>query len=106
MSGMHMQLQMQMEEREATQLPSPHAGSGTAWEPASVPEQEWMLMPTSRKGGEKWGTQWELMAHGVIFTDYNQQGGPRGEGKAESVNWGMLMEQHKLWGGTILFRQM
>ena len=49
---------------------------------------------------------WELMAHGVIFTDYNQQGGPRGEGKAESVNWGMLMEQHKLGKGTILFRQM
>jgi hypothetical protein len=46
------------------------------------------------------------MDHGVIFVDYNQQGGPRGEGKAESVNWGMLMEQHKLGAGTILFRQM
>ena len=31
---------------------------------------------------------WELMAHGAIFADYNQQGGPRGEGKAESVNGG------------------
>jgi hypothetical protein len=49
---------------------------------------------------------WELMAHGVIFADYNQQGGPRGEGKAESVNWGMLMEQHSLGHGTILLRQM
>jgi hypothetical protein len=49
---------------------------------------------------------WMLMAHGVIFVDYNQQGGPRGEGKAESVNFGMLMEQHKLGAGTILFRQM
>src|SRR5260370_28429383 len=49
---------------------------------------------------------WEFMAHGVIFIDYNQQGGPRGEGKAESVNWGMLMEQHRLGSGTILFRQM
>jgi hypothetical protein len=49
---------------------------------------------------------WELMAHGVIFTDYNQQGGPRGEGKAESVNWLMLMEQHKLGRGKILFREM
>ncbi|MGB8784419.1 MAG: hypothetical protein WCD02_14965, partial [Terriglobales bacterium] len=38
--------------------------------------------------------------------DYNQQGGPRGEGKAESVNWLMLMEQHKLGRGTILFREM
>jgi hypothetical protein len=89
-------MDMPMEEKAASQLPSPHAGSGTAWEPASVPAHEWMWMP----GG------WEVMAHGVIFTDYNQQGGPRGEGKAESVNWGMLMEQHKLGGGTLLLRQM
>jgi hypothetical protein len=95
MSGMQIPMQMQMEDA-AAKLPSPHAGSGTAWEPASVPEHEWMLM----RGG------WELMAHGVIFTDYNQQGGPRGEGKAESVNWGMVMEQHKLGKGTIMFRQM
>jgi len=46
------------------------------------------------------------MAHGTIFIDYNQQGGPRGAGKAESVNWGMLMQQHKVGKGTILFRQM
>jgi hypothetical protein len=49
---------------------------------------------------------WTVMAHGVIFIDYNQQGGPRGEGKAESVNWGMVMEQHRLGPGTILLRQM
>src|SRR5437763_6949022 len=77
-------------------LPSSHAGSGTGWQPASVPAYEWMWM----RGG------WHLMAHGVLFIDYNQQGGPRGAGKAESVNWGMLMEQHKLGAGTILFRQM
>lgn len=46
------------------------------------------------------------MAHGVVFIDYNQQAGPRGAGKAESVNWGMLMEQHRLGAGTILLRQM
>ncbi len=92
MRGMH----MHMKDDVAAQLPSPHAGSGTGWQPASVPEPEWMLM----RGG------WELMAHGVIFADYNQQGGPRGEGKAESVNWGMTMEQHGLGRGTILFRQM
>jgi hypothetical protein len=89
-------MQMQMEESEAAGLPSPHAGSGTGWQPASVPELEWMVM----RGG------WELMAHGVIFADYNQQGGPRGAGKAESVNVGMLMEQHRLGRGTILLRQM
>jgi len=90
---MHMEMPM---DNHTAQLPSPHDGSGTAWEPASVPEHAWMLM----RGG------WELMAHGVIFTGYNQQGGPRGEGKAESVNVAMLMEQHKLGAGTILFRQM
>lgn len=90
MSGMH------MEEHETLQLPSAHAGSGTGWQPASVPAHEWMLM---RDG-------WELMAHGVIFAGYNQPGGPRGAGKAESVNVGMLMEQHRLRAGTILLRQM
>ena len=49
---------------------------------------------------------WMLMAHGVLFADFNDQGGPRGEGKAESVNWAMLMEQHQLGRGTIFFRQM
>lgn len=107
MSGMHM-------EERAAQLPSPHAGSGTGWQPASVREPEWMLTrgtdPMSGKASETSGSRlmhgWMLMAHGVIFADYNQQGGPRGEGKAESVNWGMAMEQHSLGGGTVLFRQM
>ena len=89
MSGMQM-------DHEGSAAPSPHAGSGTSWEPASIPAHEWMWM----RGG------WDLMSHGVIFADYNQQGGPRGAGKAESVNWAMLMEQHSLGGGTILFRQM
>jgi hypothetical protein len=89
-------MRMPMDAQETSQLPSPHAGSGTGWQPASVPEHEWMWVRGS----------WDLMAHGVIFADYNQQGGPRGEGKAESVNWGMLMEQHSLGRGTILLRQM
>jgi len=97
MAGMNMPgMNMPTENQNGFQLPSPHEGSGTAWQPASVQGPDWMWMC----GG------WELMAHGVIFVDYNQQGGPRGEGKAESVNWGMLMEQHRLGGGTILFRQM
>jgi len=89
-------MQMEMNASTKLQLPSPHEGSGTGWQPASVTGNEWMWM----RG------RWMLMAHGVIFIDYNQQGGPRGEGKAESVNWGMTMEQHKLGAGTILFRQM
>ncbi|HYL94821.1 MAG TPA: hypothetical protein VET69_03365, partial [Terriglobales bacterium] len=77
-------------------MPSMHAGSGTAWEPASVPGHLW----TTSRGG------WDLMAHGVVFLTYNRQGGPRGVGKAESVNWLMFMEQHKLGKGTLLFREM
>ena len=87
---------MQMQQSTRLRLPSPHEGSGTSWQPASVQGPEWMWM----RGG------WDLMAHGTIFLDYNQQGGPRGVGKAESVNYGMLMEQHRLGSGTILFRQM
>ena len=61
MAGMDMS-GMNMEEQKASPLPSPHSGSGTGWEPASLPSHEWMLM----RGG------WDLMAHGVIFIDYNQ----------------------------------
>jgi hypothetical protein len=88
MSGMNMD--------DSVTLPSPHVSSGTGWQPASVPERDWMI---SRAG-------WDLMAHGVIFVTYNQQGGPRGEGKAESENYFMFMEQHRWWRGTILFREM
>jgi hypothetical protein len=77
-------------------LPSAHSGSGTGWQPASAAGHEWM-----RRAGN-----WDVMAHGVLFLTYNQQGGLRGEGKAESANWLMLMEQHHLGRGTILFRQM
>jgi hypothetical protein len=87
---------MQMAADTPDWLPSLHAGSGTAWEPASVPAHLWM---TSQE-------QWDLMAHGVVFLTYNQQGGPRGAGKAESVNWLMVMEQHKVGKGTLLLRQM
>jgi hypothetical protein len=77
-------------------LPSPHENSGTAWQPASVPSYAWMMT----SGG------WMLMAHGQVFLTYNQQGGSRGEGKLESMNWLMTMEQHSLWHGTLLLRQM
>lgn len=77
-------------------MPSAHLSSGTAWQPATTASHSWM---------KSLGT-WELMAHGVVFVDYNQQGGPRGEGKAESVNWLMLMQQHTASGGTLLFREM
>jgi len=77
-------------------MPSAHVSSGTGWQPGATTGHMWM----------KSAGAWEVMAHGVVFADYNQAGGPRGAGKAESVNWLMLMEQHKLGRGSILFREM
>lgn len=71
-------------------------GSGTSWQATSAPEYMWM---------KPWRS-WDLMAHGNLFLDFNYQGGPRGEGKLESGNWLMLMEQRKLGSGTLQFRQM
>jgi hypothetical protein len=70
--------------------------SGTAWSPDSTPHYMWMLQEGS----------WNLAAHGNLIIGYDQQGGPRGKGKAESSNWLMLMEDHKLGRGSIEFRQM
>jgi hypothetical protein len=77
-------------------MPSFHASSGTAWQPAAVTEPMWMIS----RGG------WQLMFHGTVFITYNQQGGPRGEGKAESTNYLMTMQEHRLGSGTLLLRQM
>ena len=87
---------MNMEHAAESDLPSPHASSGTSWQPASVMPPMWM---TSFHG-------WDVMAHGTVFITYNQQGGLRGVGKAESANYLMTMEQHSLGPGTLLLRQM
>ncbi|HSY98090.1 MAG TPA: hypothetical protein VK788_01225 [Terriglobales bacterium] len=87
---------MNMGEAALSSVPSFHASSGTAWQPASVPQTMWMISP----GG------WQLMLHYNVFITYNQQGGPRGEGKAESTNYFMFMEQHRLGAGTLLLQQM
>jgi hypothetical protein len=70
--------------------------SGTSWQAQSLPEHMWM---------SQW-RDWTLMAHGNLFLDFNDQGGPRGAGKLESENWLMLMEQRKIGRGTLQFRQM
>jgi len=88
MPGMHMD--------SSISLPSPHVSSGTGWQPASLPHRQWMVSVGN----------WDLMAHGVVFLTYDQQGGPRGAGKAESANYFMFMEQHKLGRGKLLFREM
>jgi hypothetical protein len=89
-------MNMNMSQSAPDWMPSAHLGSGTGWQPAATQGHSWMK---SLDG-------WDLMAHGVVFLDYNQQGGLRGEGKAESVNWLMLMQQHAAAGGTLLFREM
>lgn len=92
----HSQMPGMAQPQSVSFLPSPHAGSGTGWQPASVPAHLWMTSLGN----------WDLMAHGSLFLTYNQQGGPRGAGKAESVNYLMLMEQHPLGSGIMLFREM
>jgi hypothetical protein len=87
---------MNMNDAALSSMPSFHASSGTAWQPASVTDPMWMIS----RGG------WEFMFHGTVFITYNQQGGPRGEGKAESTNYLMTMQQHRLGSGMILLRQM
>jgi hypothetical protein len=76
--------------------PETEFASGTAWQPESTPGNMWML----RHGG------WSFMVHGNLIAAYNQQGGPRGAGKAQAMDFVMFMEQHKLGRGTIQFRQM
>ncbi len=46
------------------------------------------------------------MFHGELMLGYDQQGGPRGVGKAFSSNWLMMMQEHKLGHGSIEFREM
>lgn len=92
----HAMAEMKMEEKKADFLPSPHASSGTGWQPASIPQHMWM----------KSVGNWDIMAHGTVFLTFNHQGGPRGAGKAESVNYLMTMEQRRLGSGTLLVRQM
>ncbi len=70
--------------------------SGTAWQAQSSPEYMWM---------NSWRA-WDLMAHGQLDVAFNHQGGPRGAGKLESMNWLMFMEQRKVGRGTLQFRQM
>jgi hypothetical protein len=91
-----MDMDMDMPQAGPDWMPSPHMSSGTGWQPAATAGHMWM-----RPEGA-----WDVMVHGVVFVDYNQQGGPRGEGKAESENWLMAMEQRKLGRGSVLFREM
>jgi hypothetical protein len=82
-----------MEARMAGVLGIPHTrlGSGTSWQPQSAPHYGWHFARGS----------WILMIHGVAYAEYDDQLGPRGSDQLGSINWGMLMAMHSLWGGML-----
>src|ERR1051326_8133589 len=73
-----------------------HFSSGTGWQPIDAPENMWM----QAAGG------WDLMLHGNLFVTSNNQGGPRGVSKLESMSMAMLMEQKQVGRGVLIFREM
>lgn len=82
-----------MEARMAGVLGIPHTrlGSGTSWQPQSAPHYGWHFVRGS----------WSLMVHGVVYAEYDRQLGTRGDDQFGSINWGMLMAMHSLWGGML-----
>lgn len=71
-------------------------GSGTTWTPDAV------TLPTR----ELMAGNWDLMLHGFVFGQYNQQSGARGDDQLGSLNWGMFMASHALAGGRLQARTM
>jgi hypothetical protein len=71
-------------------------GSGTTWIPDAVilPSRHWMV------------GKWMIMAHGLVFVQYDEEGGPRGASQFGSLNWAMLMADRPLAGGQIQLRFM
>ena len=82
-----------MDARMAGVLGIPHTrlGSGTSWQPQAAPHYGWHFVRGS----------WTLMVHGVAYAEYDTQLGPRGDDQFGSINWGMLMAMHSLWGGML-----
>jgi hypothetical protein len=82
-----------MEARMAGVLGIPHTrlGSGTSWQPQSAPHYGWHFVRGS----------WTLMVHGVAYAEWDRQLGTRGDDQVGSINWGMLMAMHSLWGGML-----
>jgi hypothetical protein len=82
-----------METRMAGVLGIPHTrlGSGTSWQPQTAPHYGWHFVRGS----------WTLMVHGVAYAEYDRQLGVRGDDQVGSINWGMLMAMHSLWGGML-----
>ena len=71
-------------------------GSGTTWIPDAV------TLPSRHK---MFGA-WEVMAHGFVFGQYDNQSGRRGDDQFGSLNWTMLMASRELAGGHFQARTM
>jgi hypothetical protein len=67
-------------------------GSGTSLVPAASPGYMWHLMKK----------EWMFMFHGNLTAGANDQGGPRGVTKAQSMNWFMVMAERPIDGGSAL----
>ena len=72
-------------------IPMNRMGSGTTWIPDAVPIPTWETM----------AGDWGLMAHGIGFVQYDNQGGPRGSDQFGSLNWTMLMASHSVRGNGL-----
>ena len=72
-------------------IPHTRLGSGTSWQPQAAPHYGWHFVRGS----------WTLMVHGVAYAEYDRQVGSRGDDQFGSINWGMLMAMHSLWGGML-----
>lgn len=71
-------------------------GSGTTWIPDAVvlPSKHWMT------------GKWMVMLHGFLFAQYDEEGGPRGDGQFGLLNWMMIMADRPFAGGKLQFRFM
>jgi hypothetical protein len=87
---------MEMQMTDPLGISMERLGSGTTWIPDAVPLPSRHIMAGS----------WMLMLHGIVFVQYDDQGGPRGDQQFGSLNWAMLMASRDLMGGRFQARTM
>lgn len=78
------------------EIPMDRMGSGTTWVPDAAP----IASLHSRLRG------WDVTGHGLLFLQYIDQRGPRGDRQLGSLNWAMLMASRTVAGGMLQLRTM
>ena len=96
MPGMEKLAGMRMRTADPLGVSMDRMGSGTTWIPDAVSIPSYMTTAGA----------WDLMLHGFVFGQYDAQGGARGGHQLGSLNWGMFMASHALWGGRFQARTM